>query len=94
MAETLDSLGEKIATLTQKVDGIDGRFDTLRSELKTQIEAVDTKVGLVLEKVTDLIVRDARNSAAHARLETRLDDHELRILALEHPKPATEIDQS
>ncbi|HEV3484313.1 MAG TPA: hypothetical protein VG106_02825, partial [Vicinamibacterales bacterium] len=62
---------------------IDTRFDELKAELRTQIEAVDAKVGLVLEKVTDLTLRDARHSAVHVRHEQVLDNHELRLRALE-----------
>lgn len=111
MAETLDTLGEKIAALTTSVgevrktldahdrrfDQIDKRFDQVDtrfeqvdrridqqgSSLRTLIEAVDAKVDLVLEKVTHLMQRDLYNTAGHARFETRLDNHELRLIALE-----------
>jgi archaellum component FlaC len=132
MAETLDTLGEKIAGLATRLDGIDKRFDSVdkrfdgvdkrfdgidqrfdgvdkrfdgidkrfdgvdkgfkglnqriddvRSELKTQIEAVDAKVGLVLEKVEGLIARDVRHSAVHVGFELQLENHDLRLTALE-----------
>ena len=101
MAETLDTLAEKISALTTSVDNgftaidqrfnavdkrfeaVDQRFDELKSELRTHIEAVDARVGLVLEKVDDLIRRDVRHSVQHAHFERRLDNHELRLIALE-----------
>ena len=62
-------LAEKIVALTttmekrfdavdKRFDAVDQRSDELKAELRTQIEAVDAKVGLVLEKVTHLIERD------------------------------------
>ena len=101
MAETLDSLAEKISSLgwsidrrfdavDQRFDAVDQRFDDLKAELRTEIEAVDAKVGLVLEKVEDLVKRDIQHSVVHARLERRLDNHDLRLTALEtgRTKPA------
>jgi chromosome segregation ATPase len=79
----LDSNDTRFVSIDQRFDGIDQRFDELKSELRTRIEAVDAKVGLVLEKVTDLTVRDARHSAVHVRHEQVLDNHELRLRALE-----------
>ena len=115
MAETLDTLAEKITALAvlmearfkgvdtrfdavdqrfesvdrrfeavdRRFDAVDRRFDELKAELRTEMEAVDAKVGLVLEKVDDLITRDVRHSLVHARFEQRLDNHELRLTALE-----------
>jgi len=118
MAETLDTIAEKITALSTRfdgvdtrLDGLDARFDSvdarfdgvdtrfdgvvmrfegldqqlveLKSGLRTQIEAVDAKVGLVLEKVTDLITRDARHSVVHARFDERFEDHEVRLIAVE-----------
>jgi hypothetical protein len=92
MPETLDTLAEKIVALTRSIDKrfetVDKRFDEVKAELRMQIEAVDTKVGLVLEKVTDLVARDARHSAVHVRHEQVLDKHELRLIALESDKNA------
>ncbi|MGH9370228.1 MAG: hypothetical protein ACRD15_01715 [Vicinamibacterales bacterium] len=87
MAETMDTLAEKITALTtsldKRFDAVDRRFDEVRAELRMQLEAVDGKVDLVLEKVTELGARDVRHVVVHARLEQRLDDHELRLTALE-----------
>ena len=56
MAETLDTLGEKIAALTtsldKRFDQVDQRIDQQGSSLRIVIEAVDSKVDLVLETVT------------------------------------------
>lgn len=87
MAETLEPLAQKITALATSIDkrfdGVDKRFDELKAELRTQLEATDAKVDVVLEKVDDLIMRDVRHSVVHARLEQRLDDHEIRLISLE-----------
>ena len=87
MPETLDSIAAKIAALS---DHVDRRHDETRSALRTYIEAVDTKVGLVLEKVDDLIKRDMRHTAARVRFDDRLDNHELRLMVLESEEPASD----
>ena len=104
MAETLDTLGEKIAALTtsvgemrkqlnghdqqfatigehfkqvdkrfeqieRRVSEVDARVDQQGSSLRTLIEGVDSKVDLVLEKVSHLMTRDIHNSAAQARFQ-------------------------
>jgi archaellum component FlaC len=79
----LDGIDQRLAGIDTRFDGIDTRLVDLKAELLIRIEAVDTKVGLVLEKVDHLIHRDVANSVAHARFEQRLDNHELRIIALE-----------
>jgi chromosome segregation ATPase len=79
----LDQLDTRLGQLDTRVSEVDARVDQQGSSLRTLIEAVDSKVDLVLEKVSHLITRDIHNSAAHARFETRLDDHELRLIALE-----------
>ena len=55
----------------------------MKAQLRVQIEAVDSKFDLVLERMDELLKRDVGNSAAHARMDTRIDAHELRITALE-----------
>lgn len=94
MAETLESLatkidalaktfGERLDAVDQRFDGVDQRAAGLRRELLVRIEAVDSKVDLVLEQMGHLVQRDVASSRGHARLEARVDDHDLRITALE-----------
>jgi archaellum component FlaC len=78
-----DGIDQRFDGVDKRFDGIDQRFDEVKAELKTQIEAVDAKVGLVLEKVDDLIARDVRHSAVHAGFELQLENHDLRLTALE-----------
>ncbi|HSC26537.1 MAG TPA: hypothetical protein VLD67_04640 [Vicinamibacterales bacterium] len=86
----LDASDARFDGLEKRLDASDNRFDgfekklaDVRNELLIRIDGVDSKVGLVLEKVEDLIKRDVGNSVTHARFQERLDDHELRLIALE-----------
>jgi septal ring factor EnvC (AmiA/AmiB activator) len=87
-----DQVDQRIAQVDARVSQLDQRVDEQGSSLRILIEAVDSKVDLVLEKVTHLMHRDVHNSAGHAHFETRLDNHELRLIALEsghRPPPAS-----
>ena len=82
MPETLNTVGEKIAALADSIDvrlsQADGRLDQLATELRARLEAVDALVRLVADKVDNLVKRDVRQSAVHARLMQRLDNHKHR----------------
>ncbi|MGZ8710890.1 MAG: hypothetical protein ACXW28_11770 [Thermoanaerobaculia bacterium] len=84
---TVDKRFEQVDKRFEQVDKrfeqVDKRFDELKSELGTRIEAVDAKVDLVVEGFGNLLKKDAANSASHARIESRLDNHDLRLTALE-----------
>ncbi len=80
LADKIDALS---ATFLARFDAVDQRFDELKAELRTEIEAVDTKVDLVLEKIGHLMSRDISNAAAHASFDQRLENHDLRIRAIE-----------
>ncbi len=67
----------------KRFEQVDQRADDLKTHLTIKIEAVDDKVGLLLERMDDFLKRDVGNSAAHARMDMRIDAHELRITALE-----------
>jgi chromosome segregation ATPase len=85
--EQVDSRFEQVNRRFEQVDGrfeqVDRRFDDLKAHLTIKIEAVDAKVNLALEHIDDFLKRDVANAAAHARIETRADGHEIRITALE-----------
>jgi hypothetical protein len=87
LGEKLDALGvsvdQRFAQVDQRFAQVDQRFDELKAELGTRIEAVDAKVDLVLEGFDNLLKKDAANAVAHARMDARLDNHELRLTALE-----------
>lgn len=81
-----DGVDNRFDGVDTRLEAVDQRFDEVKAELRTQIETVDAKVGLVLEKVTDLIKRDVRHSLVHVRHEQVLDEHEIRLSALESDK--------
>ena len=94
--QRFDAADQRFDVADKRAGGFERRFDTLerrldetKSELRTYIEAVDAKVGLVLEKVDDLIKRDMRHTAARVRFDDTLENHELRLTALESRKPTT-----
>jgi chaperonin cofactor prefoldin len=86
-----EQVDKRFEQVDKRFEQVDKRFGELKEELKgelgTKIEAVDVKVDLVLEGFRSLLKKDAANSASHARMDERLDNHEVRIAALEN-KPA------
>lgn len=86
MPETLESLGERIVALGESMDK---RFDEVKAQLRAQIEAVDANVKLVYDTVIGQNDKNKANEKAHKQFKKRLDDHDVRILALENPKPPT-----
>jgi hypothetical protein len=75
---------DALATRIEDVNGgVLGRIDDAKTAVLVRIEGVDAKVDLALEKIDHLVERDAANTSAHERFEQRLDNHELRLIALE-----------
>ena len=95
--ETLQTLGEGIAALAKSMDArftileksMATQFAEVKAQLGTRIEALDTKITLVYDTVIAQTDKNKANDTAHERFEKRLDNHDTRILALEHPKPPT-----
>jgi hypothetical protein len=102
MPETLDTIAAKLADLGKtmaeqfaKVDRrflavektMDERFTDVKAHLEIKIEALAGKVDLVYEAVIAQQKHTADNEKAHAKFTERLDDHDVRILALEPPQP-------
>jgi len=78
-----EQIDQRFEQVDQRFDQVDTRFEEVKAQLKVQIEAVDSTMHLVLERMDEFLKRDVGNSAAHARMDTRIDAHELRITALE-----------
>ena len=68
---------------------MDQRFEETNAQLGVKIEAVDVKVTLVFDAVIALRQLADANTKDHERFTKRLDNHGVRILALESSKPAT-----
>jgi hypothetical protein len=61
-------------------------MDTVDTDLRRQVEALDAKLELVLRKCRDLADRDESAWLAHSRLDQRFKNHEARLLSLERSK--------
>src|SRR5207247_11366246 len=66
-----------------RVAWIDVRFDELKAQLRAEIETVDGRVKLVYDGVIAQRADNQANAAAHQESAKRLDDHDLRLVAIE-----------
>ena len=98
MPETLETLAAKMTQLSETVQtgfgqtdarfrSIDRKLDEMRAQLGVKIEAVDTRVTQVYDAVIALTSHEKQNRKDHQRFDNKLDDHDVRILALEHRTP-------
>jgi septal ring factor EnvC (AmiA/AmiB activator) len=84
MPETLETIAAKIETLSKSIDR---RFEESAAQLGVKIEAVETKVTQVYDEVIAMRKESQRNATEHKSFTKRLDNHDVRILALEKPGP-------
>ena len=89
MDERFTKVDERFGKVDQQFAKIDTRFDELRSQMRTDIEAVRGDIRLVAEATATQHKRDRRNDADHKRFKTELEDHDVRLLALERKTPRT-----
>ena len=91
MPETLETIADKIVALGKSIDErfakVDQQFAETRAQVGVKIEAVDEKVTRVYDAVIAVEGHKQSNDKAHVRFNKRLDDHDVRILALEPAKP-------
>ena len=101
LTELKKSIDEQFKRVDEQFKHVDERFteaDQDRKELKSQllvrVEAVEAKVDLVYDEVigTRKEVRAIRSE--HATFTQLVDNHEVRIRALESKKPAKESSKS
>jgi hypothetical protein len=89
--ETLETIAVKIDALTKSHDErfatIDQQFAEVKAQLGVKIEAVDAKVVKVYDEVIAMRGDAKRNAMEHKVFTKRLDNHDVRILALEKPGP-------
>ncbi|MGH9408790.1 MAG: hypothetical protein ACRD1V_04985 [Vicinamibacterales bacterium] len=88
--EQVDARFEQVDRRFEQVDDrfarVERRVDETRTQLKTEVEALRGDVRLVYDVVIAQADRNERNDADHARFAERLENHDVRILALEPPK--------
>jgi len=89
MNERFTKVDERFGKVDQQFAKIDTLFDELRSQLRTDIEAVRGDIRLVAEATATQHKRDRRNDADHKRFKTQLEDHDVRLLTLERKTPRT-----
>ena len=82
--ETFETIAEKIAALRTSMDQ---RFEETNAQLGVKIESVDAKVALVFDAVISLRRLADTNTSDDHRFTERLDNHDVRILALESSEP-------
>lgn len=89
--ETLETIAAKIDALSKSSDKrfatVDQQFAETRAQLGVKIEAVETKVVQVYDEVIAMREESKRNATEHKTFTKRLDNHDVRILALEQPGP-------
>jgi hypothetical protein len=98
--ETLDTISAKIAALGKSIDArfaqvdahfaqVDARFDKVTTELRVEIEAVNENVNRVYDAVIAQREKNEANVTEHDAFGKRLENHEIRILALERDRRNT-----
>lgn len=89
--ETLETIAAKIDALSTSNDErfakVDQQFAETRAQLGVKIEAVETKVVQVYDEVIAMREKGKRNATEHKTFRKRLENHDVRILALEKPAP-------
>ena len=69
-------------------DRLDTRMEAQAAESRTSFEAIETAIRDMAEQLV-MLARGIRTALdARGRNEDRIDDHERRLQALEHPKSA------
>jgi hypothetical protein len=81
------TIDQRFATIDQRFAKIDQQFDETRAQLGVKIEAVATKVVQVYDEVIAMRKEAKRNATEHKAFTKRLDNHDVRLLALEKPGP-------
>jgi septation ring formation regulator EzrA len=92
-ADVKRDLGARITAVDGKVwllgEIVDKGFAETRAQLGAKIEAVDAKVKMAYEAIVALNDNKTNNDTDHARFVKSLAEHDVRLLALEPPKPIT-----
>jgi len=78
-----EQIDGRFAQIDTRFDQIDTRFDELKAQLRTEIEAVRGDIRLVAEAQAAQHAHNAQNEAEHRAFLKRIENHEVRVLALE-----------
>jgi chromosome segregation ATPase len=85
--ERFTKIDDRFTKIDERFTNVDQQLAETKAHLGIKIEAVDDKVTRVYDAVIALQQHNTANTKAHAQFTVRLEDHEVRILALEPPKP-------
>jgi chaperonin cofactor prefoldin len=78
-----EQVDKRLEQIDKRFDQVDAHIKEVKTHLQVLIEAVDTKVDRLLEGFETLVRYSTENVLVHQHLNARLDNHELRIQALE-----------
>jgi predicted trehalose synthase len=91
--ETLETIAATLSTLARSIDErftkVDQQFAEVKAQLGVKIEAVEDKVVKVYDVVIALQQLSQANVTEHHRFGARLDNHDIRLLALERGERPT-----
>ncbi|MGE5242649.1 MAG: hypothetical protein ACM3SQ_00290 [Betaproteobacteria bacterium] len=83
-----EQVDKRFEQVDKRFEQVDRRLDEVKAHLRIEIEALGTRLTAAFDGVIAAVQYEAANRAAHAAFEKRLDDHDLRLTALErgsHP---------
>ena len=83
-----DAVDKRFDAVDKRFGAVDRRFDEVKAQLRTEIESVRGDVRIVAERLAAQTTLLTRIDADHLRVAKRVENHDLRILALEPKKPA------
>jgi hypothetical protein len=89
IAALSESMDQRFAKVDQRFADVDKRFDETKAQLGVKIEAVNANVILVFDAVIAMRELAETNIRDHQGFTERLENHDLRLRALEPPKTAT-----
>jgi hypothetical protein len=87
MPATIATIAEQLTTLARRMDErfveVETKIGGVETNLRVLIEAVNDKVQIAYEAIVSLRDDTSANTRDHAKFEKRLENHSLRLLALE-----------
>jgi hypothetical protein len=81
------AIDQRFAAIDQRFAAIDGQFDETRAQLGVKIEAVDAKVDKVYDELIAMCAEANRNTSERETYTSLLENHDIRLLALEKREP-------
>jgi len=83
--ERLEAHDQQFVSIDQRFKTIDQQFAETRAQLGVKIEAVDAKADKIYDELIAMREEARRNASEHKTFMSIMENHEVRILALEKP---------